>query len=81
PSDMNIRYFLALALANNNLVPKVYVWNPGVGNPKSEVRANYLQLFQPLARSWRLLGIPYKFGHPGLFDLERALKSAEPILP
>ncbi|MBF0347111.1 MAG: hypothetical protein HQL81_05535 [Magnetococcales bacterium] len=79
PSDMNIRYFLALALANNNLVPKVYVWNPSIGTPGSKERTNYFQLFQPMAKSRRLLGIPYKFGHPGLFDLERALQVAKPI--
>ncbi|WP_082829778.1 hypothetical protein [Ectothiorhodospira sp. BSL-9] len=77
-SDLYFRHFLALALAKNDYSPKIYVWNPGIRtNP--EVRDSYLDLFAPLAREGRLFAIDGYFGNPALFDLERALNTAEPL--
>lgn len=77
-SDLYFRHFLALALAENDYSPKIYVWNPGIKtNP--EVRDSYLDLFAPLAREGRVFAIDGYFGNPALFDLERALRTAEPL--
>lgn len=79
-TDLYFRHFLALALAQNNHLPKVYVVNPGI-NSQTTVRENYLDLFAPLAREGRLYGIAGRFGEPALFDLHRAFYIAERITP
>lgn len=79
-TDLYFRYFLALALAENNHLPKVYVVNPGIES-QGTVRDNYLDLFAPLAREGRLYGIAGRFGEPALFDLHRAFYIAERITP
>ena len=79
-SDLYFRHFLALALANNDYSPRIYIWNPGVFD-KSEVRDNYLDLFAPLAREGRVYGIAGYFGNPALFDLDRACKAARQLEP
>lgn len=79
-TDLYFRHFLALALAENNHLPKVYVLNPSIDQP-GVVRDNYLDLFAPLAREGRLFGIEGRFGDPALFDLHRAVALAVPIKP
>ncbi len=79
-SDLYFRHFLALALANNDYSPQVYVWNPGIFD-KAEVRDSYLDLFAPLAREGRVYGIDGYFGNPALFDLDRACKAARRLEP
>lgn len=79
-SDLYFRHFLALALANNDYSPRIYIWNPGVFD-KPEVRDNYLDLFAPLAREGRVYGIAGYFGNPALFDLDRACKAARQLEP
>ncbi len=79
-TDLYFRHFLALSLANNPHLPKVYVLNPDIDKP-GIVRDNYLDLFAPLAREGRLYGIKGRFGDPALFDLHRALRLATPIYP
>ena len=77
-TDLYFRHFLALSLADNPHLPKVYVLNPGIQEP-SGVQDNYLDLFAPLAREGRLYGIQGRFGDPALFDLHRAIAIAKPI--
>jgi hypothetical protein len=77
-SDLYFRHFLSNALAENNIAPKVYVWNPDIGQP-GDVQDNYLSLFGPLARVKRLLGIAGRFGDPALLDVNRAMYLAKPI--
>ncbi len=77
-TDLYFRHFLALSLADNPHLPKVYVLNPGIQEPGG-VQDNYLDLFAPLAREGRLYGIQGRFGDPALFDLHRAIAIAKPI--
>lgn len=77
-TDLYFRHFLALSLADNPHLPKVYVLNPGIQEPGG-VQDNYLDLFAPLAREGRLYGIKGRFGDPALFDLHRAIAIAKPI--
>jgi len=79
-TDLYFRHFLALSLADNPHLPKVYVLNPSILEPGG-VRDNFLDLFAPLAREGRLYGIPGRFGDPALFDLHRAIALAKPIRP
>ncbi len=79
-TDLYFRHFLALALADNPHLPKVYVINPHI-DEEGGVRDNFLDLFAPLAREGRLLGIKGRFGDPALFDLHRALSIAKQINP
>lgn len=79
-TDLYFRHFLALSLADNPHLPKVYVVNPEINNPGG-VRENFLDLFEPLAREGRLYGVAGRFGDPALFDLHRVFKIAKPILP
>lgn len=79
-TDLYFRHFLALSLADNPHLPKVYVLNPGI-QELGGVKENYLDLFEPLAREGRLLGVQGRFGDPALFDLHRALAIAKPIKP
>ena len=79
-TDLYFRHFLALSLADNPHLPKVYVLNPGILEPGG-VRENFLDLFAPLAREGRLYGIQGRFGDPALFDLHRAIALAKPIRP
>jgi hypothetical protein len=78
-SDLYFRHFLALALAENQFNPKVYVWNPSIGNEASDTYQSYCDLFQPLARQDRLFGIAGSFGDPAFFDLDRTLQLAKPL--
>lgn len=79
-TDLYLRHFLALALAQNDYSPKVYIWNPGILDPENtELRSNYLDFFRPLAQEGRVYGIDGYFGSPALFDLDRAIRSAKPI--
>lgn len=80
-TDLSFRYFLSLALGQNDYCPKVYVWNPDIFKKDSEVNSNYLSLFEPLAREGRLFGIKHYFGDPACFDLERALSLGKPLKP
>lgn len=77
-TDLYFRHFIALSLADNPHLPKVYVLNPGIQEPGG-VQDNYLDLFAPLAREGRLYGIQGRFGDPALFDLHRAIAIAKPI--
>ncbi len=77
-TDLYFRHFLALSLADNPHLPKVYVLNPGI-QELGGVQDNYLDLFAPLAREGRLYGIQGRFGDPALFDLHRAIAIAKPI--
>ena len=77
-TDLYFRHFLALSLADNPHLPKVYVLNPGIQEPGG-VQDNYLDLFAPLAREGRLYGIRGRFGDPALFDLHRVLVIVKPI--
>jgi|GEM_PF-2543290 len=77
-SDLYFRHFFALALAKNNHAPKVYVWNPAVFCDGPE-RESYLDLFAPLARDGRLLGINGRFGDPALLDVSRAMHLAQQL--
>lgn len=77
-TDLYFRHFLALSLANNPHLPKVYVLNPSILDSDG-VRDNFIDLFAPLAREGRLFGIPGRFGDPALFDLHRAMALAKPI--
>lgn len=77
-TDLYFRHFLALSLADNPHLPKVYVLNPGI-QQDGDVRENYLDLFAPLAKEGRLYGIDGRFGDPALFDLHRALAVAQRI--
>lgn len=77
-TDLYFRHFLALSLADNPHLPKVYVLNPGI-QESGGVQDNYLDLFAPLAREGRLYGIQGRFGDPALFDLHRAIAIAKPI--
>lgn len=77
-TDLYFRHFLALSLADNPHLPKVYVVNPEINNPGG-VRENFLDLFEPLAREGRLYGVVGRFGDPALFDLHRVFKIAKPI--
>jgi len=79
-TDLYFRHFLALSLADNPHLPKVYVLNPGILEPGG-VRENFLDLFAPLAREGRLYGMQGRFGDPALFDLHRAIALAKPIRP
>ncbi|MCI5046982.1 MAG: hypothetical protein MRY59_05735 [Aquisalinus sp.] len=79
-SDLYFRHFLALALAENNLAPKVYVWNPGIGMLGPE-RESYTDLFAPLAREGRLYGLDGYFGDPALYDLDRVFHLSRRIDP
>jgi hypothetical protein len=79
-TDLYFRHFLALSLADNPHLPKVYVLNPGI-KQRGGVRDNYLDLFAPLAGEGRLYGIDGRFGDPAFFDLHRALNLAERINP
>jgi hypothetical protein len=79
-TDLYFRHFLALSLADNAHLPKVYVINPHI-HKEGGVRDNFLDLFDPLAREGRLYGIEGRFGDPALFDLHRALSIAERIKP
>jgi len=79
-TDLYFRHFLALALAENSQLPKVYALNPSILEP-GDVRDNYIDLFAPLAREGRLYGIKGRFGDPALFDLHRAIALAKPIRP
>jgi hypothetical protein len=77
-SDLYFRNFLALALARNDLSPRVYVWNRDLGLG-SVARRNYLDLFAPLARQGRLFALEGSFGDPAFFDLDQALRMAKPL--
>jgi hypothetical protein len=77
-TDLYFRHFLALSLADNPHLPKVYVLNPGIQEPGG-VQDNYLDLFAPLAREGRLYGIQGRFGDPALFNLHRAIAIAKPV--
>lgn len=77
-SDLYMRHFLALALAEADYVPQVTVWNPAM-RPGTETWDNYCEAFAPLRRQGRLYALPRRFGDPALFDLERALHLAEPV--
>ncbi len=79
-TDLYFRHFIALSLADNPHLPKVYVLNPSILEPGG-VRENFLDLFAPLARKGRLYAIPGRFGDPALFDLHRAMALAKPIYP
>lgn len=79
-TDLYFRHFLALSLADNPYLPKVYVINPHI-DEDGGVRDNFLDLFAPLAREGRLYGIKGRFGNPALFDLHRALSIAKKIKP
>ena len=80
-SDLYFRHFLALALRENNYLPRVYVWNPSILNRASDEYLSYVDLFEPLAREGRLFGITGGFGDPALFDLTRAMREASPLKP
>ncbi len=77
-SDLYMRHFLALALAEADYVPQVTVWNPAM-KPGTETWDNYCEAFAPLRRQGRLYALPRRFGDPALFDLERALHLAEQV--
>ncbi len=77
-TDLYFRHFLALSLADNPHLPKVYVVNPEIDKPGG-VRENFLDLFAPLAREGRLYGVAGRFGDPALFDLHRVFKIAKRI--
>lgn len=77
-SDLYMRHFLGLALANADYVPKVYVWNPGM-KPGEDTWKNYCDTFEPLRREGRLYAIDKPFGDPALFDLERAMYLAKRV--
>ena len=77
-SDLYMRHFLALALAEADYVPQVTVWNPAM-RPETETWDNYCEALAPLRRQGRLYALPRRFGDPALFDLERALHLAEPV--
>ncbi len=77
-TDLYFRHFLALSLADNPHLPKVYVVNPEI-NKAGGVRENFLDLFEPLAREGRLYGVAGRFGDPALFDLHRIFKIAKRI--
>jgi hypothetical protein len=79
-TDVYFRHFLALAMASNNRMPNVYVWNPSVFKP-SPARTSYLETFAPLAAEGRLFGIRDRFGEPAVLDLNRAVQSAERLDP
>jgi hypothetical protein len=75
-SDLYFRHFLALALAENNNAPRVYVWNPSITR-LGPVHDSYLDLFAPLAREGRLFGLDGYFGDPALYDLNRVFHLAK----
>ncbi len=77
-SDLYMRHFLALALAEADYVPQVTVWNPAM-KPGTDTWDNYCEAFAPLRRQGRLYALPRRFGDPALFDLERALHLAEQV--
>lgn len=77
-SDLYMRHFLSLALADADYVPKVYVWNPSMKRGKDTWR-NYCETFEPLKRAGRLYAIDKPFGDPALFDLERAMYLAKRV--
>ncbi len=77
-SDLYMRHFLALALAEADYVPQVTVWNPAM-KPGTKTWDNYCEAFAPLRRQGRLYALPRRFGDPALFDLERALHLAEQV--
>ncbi len=79
-TDVYFRHFLALAMASNDKMPNVYVWNPSVFKP-GPARTSYLDTFAPLAAEGRLFGIRGRFGEPALLDLNRAIQSAERLDP
>lgn len=78
-TDVYIRHYFSLALAKNNFVPRVYVWNPDIMKP-GPVNDSYTGLFAPLALEGRLFGIDKYFGDPGLLDLNRAIREAKPLV-
>ena len=77
-SDLYMRHFLALALAEADYVPQVTVWNPSMKAGK-DIWDNYCEAFAPLRRQGRLYALPQRFGDPALFDLERALHLADQV--
>lgn len=77
-SDLYMRHFLGLALADADYVPKVYVWNPSMKRGEDTWK-NYCETFEPLKREGRLYAIDKPFGDPALFDLERAMHLAKRV--